>query len=722
MLVIAWLLTYLLHGTLLLGLAWLVSKPLSRWSVSAEETVWKLALVGALFTASLQLAAGWEPVAGRWGLADLSAPVVAEERIVPSRVEANPASTLRPMRSLRSGLPAAPRPEIEAPAPMARLSMPSVPAMALGAWALGVCLLLAGYVRSHFLLRRRLKARPRVVGGTLHSQLRALAAEAGFLEDVRLTCSSRVPVPLALGVRRPEICVPPKALAGLTHEQQEGMLAHELAHLARRDPLWLVVSHVLSCVFFFQPLNWVARRRLREISEMLSDEWAVRRTGRPLSLAGCLAEVAGWSVARRSLSLPVPSMADQPSHLAQRIRRLLDKGRSPESPARRVWLGAAMILLLIAVVAAAPAVSTAREPEHGKEALAAHAVASATVAAPGTWVDEPAEADEADEADEAEEAVEAAEAEEPQEHEVAEENDRSEDFDFDFDFNSELESIDYDGIVDSTMASMEGQLDALDGQLDSLDGELEELSRDHQLSEEEQEKLEAEIGRMNEQVQRTIQPQMEKLSRELSEKMSRELPTGEMRKLEEEMRQLGERMRPSEEEMQRLHSQIDAEMRKYRDEAELSREERKKITRDARRMAEQYKPSEDERREMQELARRHHALADQFRAEHREEIEKATREMRESVDQQMRAVREELRRTRDQRHQIEREERRERGRERHHRGGEPRKDRNDGEQKPIEQKPIEQKPKAGEQKPVKMVLKLDVMTGKLELVPEVPGC
>jgi beta-lactamase regulating signal transducer with metallopeptidase domain len=710
MLVIAWLLTYLLHGTLLLGLAWLVSKPLSRWSVSAEETVWKLALVGALFTVSLQLAAGWEPIAGRWGLADRSSPVVAEERIVPSRAEANRASTLRPSRSLRSGLPTAPQPQTEAPVPQARLSMPSIsiPALALGIWALGVCLLLAGYVRSHSLLRRRLKARPRVVGGTLHSQLRVLATEAGFSEDVRLTCSSRVPVPLALGLRRPEICVPPKALAGLTHEQQEGMLAHELAHLARRDPLWLVVSHVLSCVFFFQPLNWVARRRLREISEMLSDEWAVSRTGRPLSLAGCLAEVAGWSVARRSL--PVPSMADQPSHLAQRIRRLLDKGRSPESPARRLWLGAAMIVLLIVVAAAAPAVSTAREPVQAKEALVAHAVASAAVVAPATWMDESAETEEADEA------VAANEAEEPQEHEVAEEHefdhdrrdhDRGEDFDFDFDFNFDSGSIDYDGIVDSVMASVEGQLDSLDSQLDSLDGELEQLSQDHQLSDQEQEKLEAEIERVNEQVQRTIQPQMEKLSRELSEKMSRELPTREMRKLEEEMRQLGERMRPSEEEMARLRSQVDAEMQKHRAEAELSREERKKIARDARRMAEQYKPSEEERREMRELAGRHQALADQFRVQHREEIDQATREMREAVEQQMRAVREELRRTLDQRHQIEREERREERREKG-REKEIRKDSNDGEQKPP--------------KPTKMVMKLDVMTGKLEFVPEVPGC
>lgn len=335
--VIAWLLTYLLHGTFLLGLAWLVSKPLARWSVSAEETVWKLALVGALFTASLQLAAGWVPVSGRWGLADLTPPAIHE--------------SARPVAMA------------EEPAPPARLFWSSAPAPVLGLWVLGACLLLAGYGRSHVLLRRRLKNRPLIVGGTLHAQLRALAREAGFTKEVRLTCSSRVPVPLALGVIWSEICVPTRALAGLTDEQQEGMLAHELAHLARRDPLWLVVSHVLTCVFFFQPLNWVARRRLREISEVLSDEWAVCHTGRPLSLAGCLVEVAGWSAMRRSL--PVPGMADRPSHLARRIRRLLDE-RSPEKPARRIWLAAAMVMLLIVVTAAAPAVSAAGQEASGQ--------------------------------------------------------------------------------------------------------------------------------------------------------------------------------------------------------------------------------------------------------------------------------------------------------------------------------------------------------------------
>src|SRR6185295_15968286 len=287
---VAWLLTYLLHSTLLLGLAALASKPLGRWSAAAEEAVWKLALVGALVTASLQLAAGWEPMAGRWNLPGVPAAAVMEEA---------PAVRVQPAAPIRVEAPI-PEPAVQTPAAPARsLPRPSLAALIFGAWALGGCFLLLAYGRSHLRLRRRLRHRPRVVGGTLLSRLRSLTAQAGLVEDVRLSCSSRVPVPVALGLRRAEICLPPRALAGLSDDQQEGMLAHELAHLVRRDPLWLVISHALACLFFFQPLNWVARRRLREISEVLSDEWAVGRTGRPLSLAGCLAEVAGWSAAGR---------------------------------------------------------------------------------------------------------------------------------------------------------------------------------------------------------------------------------------------------------------------------------------------------------------------------------------------------------------------------------------------------------------------------------------
>src|SRR5688572_2157063 len=67
-LVAAWLATYALHSTLLLGAAW----ALTRWVVrahGAREVIWKAALLGGLLSASVQVAAGFEPLLGRLNIA-----------------------------------------------------------------------------------------------------------------------------------------------------------------------------------------------------------------------------------------------------------------------------------------------------------------------------------------------------------------------------------------------------------------------------------------------------------------------------------------------------------------------------------------------------------------------------------------------------------------------------------------------------------------------------
>ncbi|MEO6193493.1 MAG: M56 family metallopeptidase [Thermoanaerobaculia bacterium] len=661
--VMAWMLTYLLHSTLLLGLAWLASKPLSRWSVAAEETVWKLALVGALCTASLQLAAGWQPLAGQWKLADLggaAAVSTANENVgaglVPAREGASPSPTLT-SHAVRAKIEDLSSPTVF-PAAVPVRTLPSAAALILGVWALGALVLLAAFGRSFLRLGQRLRSRPRIVGGTIHAQLRELAAEAGLGGAVRLSCSSRVPVPVALGIRRPEICVPPRALAGLTDEQQEGMLAHELAHLARRDPFWLVLRQVIACALFFQPLNWVARRRLREISEMLSDEWAVARTGRPLSLAGCLAEVAGWSVG--TPALPVPGMADRPSSLGRRIRRLLDETRSPENPARRAWLAAAMGVLVIAVAAAAPAVSAARPEPPPAKAPAAHAATGTADATAAIDVNDATDSP-----------TRLAAAEVERRHEVRhrdyekatadDEDDESDDteeprFDFDFDFNHSGQE-DLDEIVDGSLQA------ALSG----LDGQLETLAENHELTEEQQEKLSRDMERKGREIERSLKPRLEKLSRELAEKSAHlHALSPEMQRLTEEMARLGEQMGPSHEEMDRLHAQIDEQVKAMRHgpEGKLTAEERERIRHQAREMAEKMKPTEEQRREMarlrDEMKRESSRMGERFRAENRDEIEKMQREVREEVEREMGGVREELRRTLEERKAIERQERKDR--------------------------------------------------------------
>ena len=70
--VVAWLLTYLVHSTLLLGAAWIVSRRLGGRRLRLQETIWRFALMGALVTATAQLALGGlgqAPLAGRWAIA-----------------------------------------------------------------------------------------------------------------------------------------------------------------------------------------------------------------------------------------------------------------------------------------------------------------------------------------------------------------------------------------------------------------------------------------------------------------------------------------------------------------------------------------------------------------------------------------------------------------------------------------------------------------------------
>ena len=72
----SWLLTYLVHSTVLLGAAWLVSRHLGDRRLALQETLLRTALIGGLLTTTLQIGFGVEPVGGALAIADFSQPEV----------------------------------------------------------------------------------------------------------------------------------------------------------------------------------------------------------------------------------------------------------------------------------------------------------------------------------------------------------------------------------------------------------------------------------------------------------------------------------------------------------------------------------------------------------------------------------------------------------------------------------------------------------------------
>lgn len=363
---LAWLLTYAIHSSALLGIAWLLAR-WGRLSIGTMDFLWKLALVGGLLTTPVQMALHVSPSGSFLLLTPshtmLGAVSVESEHKNAERREHFVAEAQAPLPAgiatpAVAGMSASSPASSKAPSasPLASLlasfSSRTIASALVGMWALVALTLVLMYVARRLLLAGRLANRQQVTSGALPDMLATLRRTVRFRSPVRLTSVNTIASPVALGLH--EICVPEAALTELTADEQRGMLAHELAHLARRDPLWLDLASLMERIFFFQPLNRLARRELQRNAEFLCDDWAAERTGSGLPLAHCLARVADW-IEASPLGVPVAGMAEQRSLLVTRIARLIE-GRRASLPMSRILTVAIGTVLLSAIVAAMPGV------------------------------------------------------------------------------------------------------------------------------------------------------------------------------------------------------------------------------------------------------------------------------------------------------------------------------------------------------------------------------
>jgi beta-lactamase regulating signal transducer with metallopeptidase domain len=335
----AWLLTYLVHSTLILVATWLVTSR-RRMTDASRDILWKTALVGGIATASIQTAVAREPFGGQLRLAPrTTAPATPAMRITVREDGSGIAPRLLVMRPKGTNWTSA----------LAVLWLTTAGA--------GLLWLTIGHARTLRVLEGRSPLEETAMG----QRMRALLDRTGVHRPVHLTCSQKIVSPVALA--GDEICVPRRALMELEPNEQDSMLAHEIAHLVRRDPQWLIVARVVEAVLFMQPLNRLARVRMQEAAEYLCDDWAVARTSHPVTLAKCLAAVAEWvgRAPRRDTPRlqPMSAMVEAGgSPLVRRVGRILGERVAPGARAGRAVFGVSACALL-ALAGVAPRVSVA---------------------------------------------------------------------------------------------------------------------------------------------------------------------------------------------------------------------------------------------------------------------------------------------------------------------------------------------------------------------------
>jgi TonB family protein len=207
--------------------------------------------------------------------------------------------------------------------------------------------------------------------------LEAAVAHNGIRRRVRAKWSSHDAMPLTWGVSRP-LVVLPRDFTRLAPAEQRNAIEHEVAHIARWDFLTTSLAWLCCAVYWFQPLAWLACRRLMQESEIACDDRVLANGASGCDYARQLVDVA------KTVSTPrirAAAMAGG-GPVTRRITAILDPTQRRRTMSRLQSLSVLALATVLLVpfnaltakprtAAVAPDTAAGGEPDADARALAA---------------------------------------------------------------------------------------------------------------------------------------------------------------------------------------------------------------------------------------------------------------------------------------------------------------------------------------------------------------
>jgi len=352
------------RASVILATTGLVAAVLRRSSASARHLVWVLGLTSALVVPALSFVAPRVEVP----IVRLAAPAAASAPRPVSLIAASPVVDAAPAAAA-GDVPAAPASRPEKRDAAWTIRDLSTSTILLAIWALGAALVLGrmllGLVAVQWISRRS-----RIVtGGPWLDLAEGLAADLG-LRRVRFVQGAMAAMPMAFGVFRASVLMPAGADTWPAHRLRV-VLLHELAHVKRRDCLTHLVAQIVCAVHWFNPLAWMAARRLRAERERACDDLVLAAGTRGSDYADELLDIARVMQSQRfPVVLGGASLAmAHRSQLEGRLMAILD----PSVPRRgltraRIATAATVFAILMLSVASVQPWAEAPTPATGPDA------------------------------------------------------------------------------------------------------------------------------------------------------------------------------------------------------------------------------------------------------------------------------------------------------------------------------------------------------------------
>lgn len=176
--------------------------------------------------------------------------------------------------------------------------------------------------------------------------LKQLSDRMGIRRSVILLESGLVRAPITLGWLAPLILLPIGMVNRLTIAEVEAVLAHELAHIARRDWFFHLLQAFVESLFYYHPAVWWISGIIHRERENACDDAALALTGNPIAFAKALVQV-------QELATPTLSMAlgGKRHSLLERVRRILNQApvKQKHQVMEKITASAILLVLLLLV-------------------------------------------------------------------------------------------------------------------------------------------------------------------------------------------------------------------------------------------------------------------------------------------------------------------------------------------------------------------------------------
>lgn len=214
-------------------------------------------------------------------------------------------------------------------------------------WAMGVALFilkLLGGISYCYYLRSRLNFPPDEYWIEV---LEKLKEKVGVKQSIELVESALTRTPMVVGHLKPMILFPIGAINKLSPNDVEAILAHEIAHVLRKDYIFNIIQSVIEALFYYHPAVWWISSIIRNERENCCDDVAIEICGNSVDYAKALVIIQEMAYYPMYLQPAMAFAGSRKNQLLHRVQRILNQPQNKTNVMEKLIATCTLVLVMI---------------------------------------------------------------------------------------------------------------------------------------------------------------------------------------------------------------------------------------------------------------------------------------------------------------------------------------------------------------------------------------